>query len=439
MFFRWLKTYMPRGIYARAALILILPVLMLQLLVSVVFIQRHFDGVTRLMTSAESIDLQYMIDSVNAAPDQPHARVVADRVGAALKIDASFTSTGIPTEDQIPFVDLTGTTVIATMRDRVEQVITVSLADRRVVVMWVKTTHGVLRFEFSRRRVSASNPHQLIVIMVVMGALMTAIAFIFLRNQLRPIKRMAEAASDYGRGRVTNFTPTGAVEVRAAGTAFLDMRNRLERQIQSRTLMLSGISHDLRTPLTRMRLGLSFVDDDEAAPLIEDVDEMQKLLDAFLDFARSDAGDEISHVKPGDIIRTVLTNHKRMGHALSLDCIDGDDTPVALRPTAIRRALDNLVGNALRYGTNAQIGVSVTDRAVRFWVADDGPGIPPEQYDDAISPFVRLDPARNQDKGSGVGLGLSIVADIARTHGGVLRLSRCASLGGLKAELVIGR
>lgn len=439
MFFRWLKKYMPRGIYARAALILILPVLLLQLLISVVFIQRHFDGVTQLMTSAESIDLRYIVDAANAAPDVVSAQAVFNQIGTGLAIDAEFTTSGMPTLDEKPFVDLTGNTVIATLRNGVDRILAVSLADRRVVVVWVDTDHGPARLSFSRRRVSASNPHQLLVIMVVTGAFMTAIAFIFLRNQLRPIKRMAEAATDYGRGRITPFTPTGAVEVRAAGMAFLDMRNRLERQIQSRTLMLSGVSHDLRTPLTRMRLGLSFLDNDEAGPLIQDVDEMQTLLDAFLDFARSDAGDDIAPVIPGDLVNAVLANNDRMGHALTLGGIDGPETLIPLRPTAIRRALDNLVGNALRYGDHAQIGVSVTDRAVRFWVADDGPGIAPEHYEDAISPFVRLDPARNQDKGSGVGLGLSIVADIARTHGGVLRLSKSETMGGLLAELVIAR
>jgi two-component system osmolarity sensor histidine kinase EnvZ len=439
MFFRWLKTYMPRGIYARAALILILPVLLLQLLISVVFIQRHFEGVTRMMTSAENIDLRYIIGVIDEAPDFTTASRAATQAGNALQIKTAFPAADIPAVDEKPFVDLTGNTVITTLRDGIDGIMAVSLANRRVVTLWVDTAHGPIKFELSRRRVSATNPHQLLVIMVVMGAFMTAIAFIFLRNQLRPIKRMAEAATDYGRGRVTNFTPTGAVEVRAAGMAFLDMRNRLERQIQSRTLMLSGVSHDLRTPLTRMRLGLSFLDNDEAAPLIEDVDEMQRLLDAFLDFARSDAGDDIAPIVPAMLVRAVLLSNERMGLALHLGQIEGANVTVPLRATAIRRALDNLVGNALRYGKNAEIGVSVTDRAVRFWVADDGPGIPPEKYEDAISPFVRLDPARNQDKGSGVGLGLSIVADIARTHGGVLRLSKSEKLGGLMAELVIAR
>lgn len=439
MFFRWLKNYMPRGIYARAALILILPVLLLQLLISVVFIQRHFDGVTRMMTSAESIDLRYLIENTNRAIGITDAQDALTDIGIPLQIRTALPAIDVPTNDTKPLLDFTGSTVIETIRKGIPDILSISLADRRLVVVWVETHHGPLRMEFSRRRVSASNPHQLLVIMAVTGALMTAVAFIFLRNQLRPIKRMAVAATDYGRGRITPFTPTGAVEVRAAGMAFLDMRNRLERQIQSRTLMLSGVSHDLRTPLTRMRLGLSFIDDEDAAPLINDVDEMQRLVDAFLDFARSDASDKIETLAPGDIINAVIEDNKRMNRDLSLSDVEGEHELVPLRPTAIRRALDNLVSNALRYGSHAEIGVSVTDRAVRFWVEDDGPGIPVEQYDDAISPFVRLDPARNQDKGSGVGLGLSIVADIARTHGGILRLGKSAKLGGLKAELVIAR
>ena len=430
---------MPRGIYARAALILILPVLLLQLLVSVVFIQRHFDGVTRLMTSAVNIELRFLRDTANAEGDLDAARAAIAKIDKPLEIMTVLPADGVAPADIIPFVDLTGPMVIETLRDGIEDILVVSLEDRRRVVVWVDTRHGPLQMDLSRRRVSASNPHQLLVIMVVLGALMTAIAYVFLRNQLRPIKRMARAAADYGKGRITPFTPTGAVEVRAAGMAFLDMRNRLERQTQSRTMMLSGVSHDLRTPLTRLRLGLSLMDPKEAAPLKHDVDDMERLLDAFLDFARSDAGDSLEPTAPSAIVNAVLEDAKRMTQNVSLGAMEGSDDPVSLRPLAIRRALDNLVGNALRYGDKAQIGVSVTDRAVRFWVEDDGPGIPPERYDEALSPFVRLDPARNQDKGSGVGLGLSIVADIARTHGGVLRLGESARLGGLKAELVLAR
>jgi two-component system osmolarity sensor histidine kinase EnvZ len=439
MLFGWLKKYMPRGIYARAALILILPILLLQLLVSVVFIQRHFDDVTRQMTSAVNIELRFLVETVNAETTLDAARAALGKLDEPLEISTELPSQDVVAADIKPAIDLTGRMVIETLRGDIADILAVSLADRRQVVLWVETRHGPLKLALGRKRVSASNPHQLLVIMVVLGGLMTAIAYAFLRNQLRPIKRMARAAADYGKGRITPFTPTGAVEVRAAGMAFLDMRNRLERQTQSRTMMLSGVSHDLRTPLTRMKLGLSMLDPKEAEPLEHDVDDMERLLDAFLDFARSDASDSLEPTQPSSIVTAVLEDAKRMGQNVMLGGIEGPDDAVGLRPLAIRRALDNLVGNALRYGHRAEIGVSVTDRAVRFWVEDDGPGIPPERYDDALSPFVRLDPARNQDRGSGVGLGLSIVADIARTHGGVLRLGESTRLGGLKAEVVLAR
>ena len=430
---------MPRGIYARAALILMLPILFLQLLVSVVFIQRHFEGVTRLMTSAVNIELRFLIDTANAESDLDAARAAIARLDAPLEIRTELPADDVIRADIKPLVDLTGATVIEIMREGVDEVLAISLERRSRVVVWAQTRHGPLKMDLRRRRVSASNPHQLIVIMVVLGGLMTAIAYIFLRNQLRPIKRMAKAATDYGKGRITPFTPTGAVEVRAAGMAFLDMRNRLERQTQSRTMMLSGVSHDLRTPLTRMRLSLSMMDQKEAEPLLHDVDDMERLLDAFLDFARTDAGDRLEPTAPSEIVNAVLDDAKRMDQPVTLGAIEGPDDPVSMRPFAIRRALDNLVGNALRYGNKAEVGVSVTERAIRFWVEDDGPGIPPERYEEALSPFVRLDPARNQDKGSGVGLGLSIVADIARTHGGLLRLGVSEKLGGLKAEVVLAR
>ena len=439
MLFGWLKKYMPRGIYARAALILIMPILLLQLLVSVVFIQRHFDDVTRQMTSAVNIELRFLVDTVNAETTPDAARAALGKLDEPLEISTELPSQDVVAADIKPAIDLTGRMVIETLRGDIADILAVSLADRRQVLLWVETRHGPLKLALSRKRVSASNPHQLLVIMVVLGGLMTAIAYAFLRNQLRPIKRMARAAADYGKGRITPFTPTGAVEVRAAGMAFLDMRNRLERQTQSRTMMLSGVSHDLRTPLTRMKLGLSMLDPKEAEPLEHDVDDMERLLDAFLDFARSDASDSLEPTQPSSIVTAVLEDAKRMGQNVMLGGIEGPDDAVGLRPLAIRRALDNLVGNALRYGHRAEIGVSITDRAVRFWVEDDGPGIPPERYDEALSPFVRLDPARNQDRGSGVGLGLSIVADIARTHGGVLRLGESTRLGGLKAEVVLAR
>lgn len=434
MFFRWLKQYMPRGLYGRAALILILPVLTLQLLVSVVFIQRHFDGVTRQMTNGVNIELRYLQDIASRASQN-----TVGQAAQALEMDVAWPD-AIPVNiDDQPWTDFTGGAVISYLQVGVPGLSEVSLADRRRVTVWLQSGQGPLQVSFPRQRVSASNPHQLLVIMVVMGVVMTTIAYFFLRNQLRPIKRMAAAAQAFGKGRIAHYSPSGAIEVRAAGTAFLDMRNRIERQTQARTMMLSGISHDLRTPLTRMRLGLSMMDDDEAAPLIADVDEMQHLLDGFLAFAQAEAEDAAENVDPHALVTQIREDCARIGQAVADGGSTGPALPLPLRARAIRRALDNLVGNALRYGQRAEISAHVTDRAIRFVVSDDGPGIPADQYEEAVRPFVRLDPARNQDKGSGVGLGLAIVADIARGHGGMLRLGKSENLGGLKAELVLPR
>ncbi len=439
MFFGWLKQYMPRGLYGRALLILILPVVTLQLLVSVVFIQRHFEGVTRQMTRAVAIDLSFVIETAQQPGPTEKIRRDVQSIATPLAFDVHWPAALVTQDAAGAWSDFTGPSVRRYLTAQVPEIAAVSLADRRRVSVWVETPHGPLALDFARSRVSASNPHQLLVIMVVLGALMTTIAYFFLRNQLRPIKRMAAAAAAYGKGRVTNYSPSGAVEVRAAGMAFLDMRNRLEKQTQSRTMMLSGVSHDLRTPLTRLRLGLSLLDEAEAAPLIRDVDEMQHLLDAFLDFARADAGDDLVPTVPRDCVQEVLDDATRMGQPVTLSAVSGPQEAMPLRKLAIRRALVNLIGNALRYGDAAQVGVHVTDRAVRFVVEDDGPGIPPDRRDEALHPFTRLDEARNQDAGSGVGLGLAIVADIARSHGGVLRLGESEAMGGLKAELVLAR
>jgi two-component system osmolarity sensor histidine kinase EnvZ len=314
----------------------------------------------------------------------------------------------------------------------------VALPDDRNVILYLKRGDTVYQAIVDRRRASAINPHQLFVNMVFFGALMTMIAFLYLRNQLRPITRLAQAAEAFGKGRNMPYSPSGATEVRAAGHAFLDMRARIERHIEQRTMMLSGVSHDLRTPITRLRLGLSLLDDSEREPLERDVEEMQRLIDTFLDFARVDADTaDYEPTDPFGLVQRIVADVRRSGQNVTPGEMEGEGK-VMLRPRAIRRALENLVGNAGRYAGQCRVSVHLTDKSLRLRVEDDGPGIPPDQRESALRPFVRLDPARNQDLGSGVGLGLAIAADIARAHGGVLRLGESDALGGLRADIVIG-
>lgn len=440
MSFAWLKHLMPRGLYGRAALILVLPVVAIQLVVSLVFIQRHYEDVTRQMTRNLVIDIAYVLSTVEAAPDLAAARSAAGAVAGALDLGLALPAPRLPEDEGRAFYDLSGRMLIETLRDGLPALDRVDLAGGRQVAIGLNCRFGLMTVTFDRRRVAASNPHQLLVVMVATSLLMTLIAFLFLRNQLRPIQRLARAAEAFGRGEVVPYRPSGATEVRVAGNAFLDMRGRIDRQRESRTLMLSGVSHDLRTPLTRLRLGLSMLpEDEETRALARDVDEMQRLVDAFLAFARDDAEDEPPEdVDPAELCRSLVSDFQRMGHDVTL-AVEGGPAQVRIRPHAMRRALDNLVGNAVRYGRRARLTVTVLDRALRFSVEDDGPGIPRERRDEAMRPFTRLDASRNQNRGSGVGLGLSIAADIARSHGGTLRLGESADLGGLKAELVLAR
>lgn len=438
MSFKWLKRYMPRSLYGRAALILILPVITLQLGVSIIFIQRHFERVTEQMTASIVLDLEFLLEQVNAAPDLGAAQALGPSVAEPLELTMMLPAGVIPAQGRRLWYDFSGRIVERTLLDNIAGLGPIVMRGQSSVELWFDTAHGPLMVEFARSRVSASNPHQLLVWMVVLGVFMTLISYSFLRNQLRPITRLAAASAEYGRGHVVPYHPSGATEVRAAGTAFLDMRNRIERQTQTRTMMLSGVSHDLRTPLTRLRLGLGMIDDEDVAPLVRDVDDMQHLLDGFLDFARGDAEDDAETCDPIALAQQVLDDAARMGQAVCAGTMEGEGE-VRLRPMAIRRAIENLIGNGLRYGAEARLGVAVTPKAVVFCVEDDGAGIPADQREDAVRPFTRLDPARNQDLGSGVGLGLAIVEDIARAHGGVLRLGDSETLGGLKAEIVVGR
>lgn len=440
MNFKWLKRYMPRSLYGRAALIFLVPIVTIQLVVSVVFVQRFYEDVTRQMTRNVVLELNYLLRQVEEAPDNAAAaaRIIAP-LQEPLAMQVTLPAVN-PRQEQHSFGDLSGRAMIKTLRGGVKGIRAIDLlGNADVVHLWIETRFGDMEVEFDRLRVSARNPHQLLVLMLFTGILMTIIAFVFLRNQLRPIKRLARAAEAFGKGRVAPFSPSGATEVRAAGGAFLAMRARIERQIEQRTLMLSGVSHDLRTPLTRLKLGLSMMDENaDIDALQQDVADMEGLLDGFLDFARGDAGEEPKNTDPVLLVRQALSNAHRAGKDVELAGITGEGE-VMLRPKAVLRALENLIGNAVRYGSKARVSVVLSERTLVISVEDDGPGIAAGDREEALKPFSRLVPARNQNEGSGVGLGLSIAMDIARAHGGSLRLGESASLGGLKVDLILAR
>jgi two-component system osmolarity sensor histidine kinase EnvZ len=439
-----LKRYLPVSLYGRALLILVIPILGIQVVVATLFLQRHYDRVTAQMATAVASELNYAVRTVERAPSADAAQAALDEMAYPFGFEMGLDAGGAVKPDAIrAFYDLTGSVVAETLKAHVDRPLALDfLSKRKHVDAQIQTSKGVLRVLIRRGRLNASKPHLLLVWMISTGLGLTVVAAVFLRNQVKPIRDLARAAAAFGRGRSLPFRPRGAEEVRRAGQAFLDMRARIERQIGQRTLLLSGVSHDLRTPLTRMKLALAVGDDSpETRELARDVAEMEEMLDAFLDFARGVGAEAPEPVDPVALAEEVAEDARRDGARIAVfaEVKTPVDRELALRRAAVKRCLGNLVRNAQRHATEAALTVRLARRYVEFAVEDNGPGIPEAKRDEALRPFTRLDASRNQDEGSGVGLGLSIALDVARSHGGSLTLEDSARLGGLRATVVFPR
>ena len=439
-----LKRYLPKSLFGRAILILILPIIMLQAVVAFIFIQRHYDGVTAQMAGSIAREINYAIDAVDGAGDVDEARALLEAMAQPLGLQI-----GLSEGEQVSptalrdFYDVTGGIIAGTLREEVSQPVALDLVSfEKHVDVRAATSKGVLRFLIPRRRMNAANPHLLLVWMSATAVFLTGIAIVFLRNQIRPIRELAVSAAAFGRGRAIPFRPAGAEEVRRAGAAFLDMRNRIERHVEQRTRMLSGVSHDLKTPLTRMKLALAVADDTpELQELSRDVNEMEHMLAAFLAFARGEGGEASGPASPVELAEEVAYDARRNGTVVTV--FAQVETPerasVDMRRRAVKRALANLVENGARYGGEVSLSVRVMRKFAEFVVEDNGTGIPSDKREEVLRPFTRLDEARNQNQASGTGLGLSIALDIARSHGGSLQLDDSSRMGGLRVTLLIPR
>lgn len=436
------KSFLPRGIYGRAALILIFPVVTLQLGVSVVFIQRHFDRVTRQMVEIVEPQIAHILKEINASQDAETATARVSKISADLRLEVVVNpDPGAAEGDQREFTDLTGRVLINQMRSGIPSITSVNLLknDGNSVEIKAATDVGEAVITLGRRTLSPSNPHQLLVLMVVFGFLTTLIAFMFLRNQIRPVKRLARASEAFGKGQNVELAVSGATEVRSAANAFIDMRSRIIRQIEQRTLMLSSISHDLKTPLTRLRIGLEFLEKTpETTALIADVEEMNSMIDEILEYARSEKLEEFRQTDLVPFVTEIVDQQRKTGHAVELRMAPSvKGLAVSLREQSVRRSLENLLGNAVRHAEIVRLSVDAQGDLLRFIVEDNGPGIPDGQTEAALRPFTRLDSARNLDAHAGVGLGLAIAKDIAGSHRGELTLSASNELGGLRAEFAL--
>ena len=384
--------------------------------------------------------IRLVLSEINASKDIESALENVGPISIPLRLQVEiYPKPSLEVVDQRRFVDLTGRIVMDELRKHVGNITAINLVkdDAARVSIHAATTLGEAVITLNRRAVSPQNPHQLLVLMVVFGFLMTLIAFAFLRNQLKPIRRLAKASEAFGKGQIMEFAVSGATEVRSAANAFIDMRDRLSRHIEQRTAMLSNVSHDLKTPLTRLRVGLAMLEPTpETNGLISDVNDMSSMINEILEFTGAAKSEEFVLTDLARFLAEIVENSRKAGQNLELSIGDelAGGTLAHIPRSAARRALENLLGNAARHAENTRLHAESSDGMLRLIVEDDGPGIPEDQREAAMRPFTRLDQARNLDDYTGVGLGLAIARDLASIHGGALSLGSSGDLGGLRVE-----
>lgn len=436
-FTRRIVRYLPAGLYPRSLIIVVAPMVLLQSIVVAIFMERHWDAVTKQLSAAVTRDISMLVELYDTYERDDNYQSLIDIARDRLEMSLSvLPGEELPIDQPRPFFRLLDQTLAAELTARIDKPHWIDTLGRSgFVEIRIQSTDAVIRIIARRSRTYASNSHIFVLWMVGTSLVLLTVAIVFLRNQIRPIQQLAEAAEAFGMGReVGKFKPRGALEVKRAAGAFLKMRERIERQIEQRTTMLAGVSHDLRTLLTRFKLQLAFLDEGpEVEALESDVNEMQHMLEDYLAFARGDGDESPREVDLHEFFDRVEHDAIARNEAVKFDL--SSPHRVTLKPNAFKRCMLNLVHNACRHGDDVRVSVRVRGSRLFVTVDDNGPGIPADKREEVFRPFYRLDDARNQDTG-GTGLGLAIARDIVIGHGGDIALSD-STLGGLKVVIRI--
>ena len=434
------KKYLPRSFFGRALLIIILPIIILEAIIGFAFIQRYFEQVTTQLAKSTVLQMNYVLDRYENTQKKDKIFFLND-----MQEKFEMKLTVVNEENNKSFVqkhayDFSGITLIKILKNDVPNIKNINLKSNGLVTIFISLPDkSYLKFEIERERFTASNPHQLLVLMVLLTIILGFLLLMVLRNQIKPIKTLASVAEAFGKGQSLTYKPTGSIEIRKAGSAFLEMRKRLERQIEQRTQMLSGVSHDLRTPLTRLKLALALKEEDtETKEMLNDIQVMQNILDEFLQFSKNQQTEKVKEISLIDLYDFLNRNSVNRQEKLQwVQNLKNHERKVHLRPNNLSRALNNLIENAVFYGSYVKVSLIEKKFRLLIHIEDNGPGIPGDKIKEALKPFVRLDNSRNLNKPHGVGLGLSIASDLIKIHGGNLNLKESKDLGGLKASLTI--
>ena len=426
------KDILPKGLYSRSLLIIIVPVVVLQGILTFVFLDRHWQLVTRKLSSAVASEIATFVD---VAPSLGLNKVV-ELSKKFYDAEVNY----IPDQKLINNIPKPINLVENTLSKELSKIMTDNFwvdahtYEKRVIVQ-IEKEGGIYEFTIPRRNVYATNSHIFLVWMVISSLLLVSVAVIFMRQQIKPIEKLSKAAQQFGLGKkMENFKPSGATEVRRAAEAYLKMQERIERFIEQRTLMLAGVSHDLRTPLTRLKLQLEMLSDDKTnIELLSDVNEMQKMLENYLDFAEDVTREKAIKTDLKQMIKEIINSESIENKVIEFNVKNDKPIFFECRAIAMKRCITNLLNNACSYGDDIRVALEKKKDVIDISIEDNGPGIDKTDYDKAIKPFIRLDSSRNQNI-PGSGLGLSISQDITSNHGGKLIMSR-SNLGGLKVQL----
>ena len=430
-----IKRVLPHTLLGRALLIILSPLVLLQIVSTWVFYDRHYDTITKRLTQGLAGDIAAAIFIMDRNPSPLERRQAFRMAERAMWLELTFEEgASLPVAAGERPSGYVNRKLERALKERFGYPFYIdNLSHQGKIEIHIQRHNGVLKVLVTNERLFSSTTYIFIFWMVGTSVVLFGVAVIFMRNQVKPIRRLALAAESFGKGRdVEGYTPEGATEVRQAAAAFLRMRERIKRQIRQRTEMLAGVSHDLRTPLTRMKLQLAMLGSaTEIADLKSDVSEMERMVEGYLAFARGEGAEQPEETDLSVLLSEVVAQMRREGSPIDLHVEETIVMP--LQREAIRRCFTNLIANAQRYGEQVTITAGRRGGAIEINFDDDGPGIPEDRREEVFKPFSRLDPSRNPETG-GVGLGLTIARDVVRNHGGDLSLEG-APAGGLRARL----
>ena len=430
--FKKLKKISPNGLYTRSLIIIIAPIVVLQAILTFVFLERHWQLVTKKLSSSVVSEIGMIIKMQKETDQETISSYAKEFYDISINY---YSNQEISLDNNIPKT-IVERTLVREIGERLDTKTWVQdFPEEKKVKVIIPLGSSIIEFLIPRRNVYATNSHIFLVWMVISSILILSIAILFLRQQIKPIEKLAKAAESFGMGKkIENFKPSGASEVRKAADAYIKMQERIEKFIEQRTLMLAGVSHDLRTPLTRIKLQLEMLSKNrENEELLKDVDEMQYMLETYLDFSQTVSSEESSLVNINKLIEEVIDTSKDENKFIIFKPLKKNEINHKCKYIALKRCIINIINNAKAYGDKIIIKLSESDNEININIEDNGPGISEKDYQKALKPFQRLDSSRNQNI-AGSGLGLSISQDIIKTLDGDLNLSK-SEMGGLKVEI----